>query len=272
MSVRAEAIAAEALREWLLLQLPARVAAANLVRAAVLKAAWAGPYTIADGAQLKIQRVWNSAVSIMVALTAGSRTAAQVASDINAVLPGLATVDSAERLVLTSPTAPVAGTPSYLEVKGDVSPFGWVTSAKSVVSALVAPGWNDVCDGLPQALDFASRGPGTVVVFIGDRRSQPLDDNPRRNEHRVSLDVHVLRVEPDQHPHRTREAIQAAVACVREATLTPAGRQLGVPTTIVHCVPRNAAVAGQPFKEKNSPVLFDGAGFTLEVKVFERPS
>ena len=44
--VRAEQIAADALRNWLLLKLPAKVTAVNLTRAAVLKATLPGPYTI----------------------------------------------------------------------------------------------------------------------------------------------------------------------------------------------------------------------------------
>lgn len=51
-----------------------------------------------------------------VSLTAGSRTAAQVAAQINAAITGLASVDTSLGLVLASATAPTATAPSFVEV------------------------------------------------------------------------------------------------------------------------------------------------------------
>ena len=74
--------------------------------------------------------------------------------------------------------------------------------------------------------DLVNRGPGTVVVIIGDKTSKELP-NPRRDEHLVTTDVSVMRIEPAQQVHRNREHLYASVRCVRELMLSDAGRQFG---------------------------------------------
>jgi len=281
LSLRAPGLAAGALRDWLLLKMPAKVATVNATRAAVLRAPWAGPYTVpSGGATFRIRRTADTSTLVTVTVPdATPITATALAALFNAAVGvTVATVDSAERLVLTSPTAPAADVPSVLvleEASGNTMLGFSRGGARAQVSALIAPGFNDVMDGLPTGFDFVSRGAGTVVVIIGDRRFRPIDSNPRRNEVAVSLDVSVFRVEPISNVHRNREAIQAALACVHELVSTTDGRQLGRVGEVIHCVANAGAVSGKPFSfgKKDSPgPLFDAAAFVLDVKVFERPS
>ena len=70
-----------------------------------------GPYTIAVGETgLELQ-------GQAITLTAGAaRTAAQVAGEINAAVPGLAVTDAEGGLVLTDSDAPTAEAPGYIKV------------------------------------------------------------------------------------------------------------------------------------------------------------
>lgn len=283
MSVQAPALAASALRDWLLLKLPAKVAEVNAARAAVLRSPWAGPYTIPEaGSLLSIRRTYDSSAFVPVSLTGGAspiETSALV-TEINTALGAtVAFADTEDRLCFTSLLAPTAAVPSVLELKGAVGNtiFGFSASgAKAMTTALVAPGYNDVLDGIPQATDFVSKGPGTIVVIIGDRKFNPLE-NHRRNEQLVQLDVAVFRAEPQMQVHRNREHIQAAAQCVFEVLLTDEGKQMGRASVgdVVMARQKGGSISGKPFSfgTKNSPgPLFDAAAFSLEVRVFERPA
>lgn len=297
MNVRAEEIAARALRDWLLLSLPAQVTAINLLRAAVIRAPYFGPYTIPAGATLALNQTPNSDTFTAIApLTTGSRTAAQVAAEINTAMgAAVATVESVyvggvekTRLKLTSTTPPLVGTPctnSTMQIRGGVvdtdcnTAFGWDAGGEKVLStALIAPGSRGVTDGLPLQPDFgpsaADQG-SPIVVIIGDRSSKPVQPPVRRDEYAVTLDLSILRVEPQQQVHRSREHIHAAVQCVRQAILSD--RTLGAHLSgVMLTTETQCRIAALPFKfkdNKDSPVvspLFDGAAMLVEVKVFEQ--
>ncbi len=281
--VFAEQLAARALRDWLLWQLPAKVTAVNAARFASVRAATPGPYTIPSGATLGLSWTYNDAGFEAFAVTAGSRTTAQMVTQINAETgTSVASADADDRLLVTSALAPTAAAPSKLWVRGGTSTdcnsvFGWDPGGeKELLTALVAPGLKGVCNGLPQQPDF---GPaGVVAVVIGTRSSKPVSGGPRRDEFTVTLDLDVLRIDPQQQASRTREHIESAVRCVREVLLTTAGRQLGrarngdimlvdVLSTVVSATPHK-------FKSKEpiSNPLFEGAAMQLSVRVNERPA
>lgn len=283
MSVRPEQIAAIACREWLLLGMPAKVAEVNATRAASLKSPWAGPFTIGASATLGINVTASSDTYVNVALTAGSRTTTQVAAEINATsgLSGVASVDSADRLVLTSPSAPTTSAVSKLFLRGSAldanTVFGFTRGGeRCVTTALVAPGNQDVIDGWPLLSDLCSRGPGTVVVILGDKVTKEAA-NIHKDQHTVTMDISVLRIEPQQQVHRTREHIYAAIRCVRELVVTTTGRQFGKATVgdIMRVRLSAGRVVAKPFsfgnKEGPNP-LFDAAIFNASIDVYERPA
>ena len=237
MSVNPAALAAAALRDWLLWKLPAACVAVNATRAAVLRAPLPGPYTIPASAELGISLTGRGDSPATVPLTAGSRTAAQVAADIEAVLPGVASVDDDLRLVLTSTTAPsytssLVATDSCVSVEPDATganeAIGWGAEGEWCTRTPVTPpGPKGVCDGLPLNFFFdpSQLGKGRVLVTIGERSS--VARARRSFEHDVTLDVAIFRSEPQQVVHQSREHIQAALRAVQEALLTDAGAQLG---------------------------------------------
>lgn len=294
--VLAEELACRALRDWLLLQLPAKVAAVNLTRAAVLRAPYAGPYVFSAGATLGINQTANSDAFSETAFATGSQTTAQVVTAINAAMGAVVASSEAvnadgtlTRLVLTSTTPPLSPDASALSLRGGVNGsdanvvFGWDAGGEKVTTtALVAPGSRGVCNGLPLQPDFGPSGQGggsPIVVIIGDRSSRPVAPVPRRDEYLVSVEMAVLRIEPQQQVHRDREHIHAAVRCVREVLLTDAGRMLGRSgfNDVVLVSETRCKIAALPFKfidNKNAPVvspLFDGAEIMLDIRIFERP-
>lgn len=285
MSVRPEQIAAIACREWLLLGMPAKVAEVNATRFAYLKAPWAGPFAIASGATLGVNVTANSDTFVNVALTSGSRTATEIAADINGTsgLSGVATVDSADRLTLTSPTAPTTSAASKIALRGNAidinTTLGFTKGGeKCVTTALVAPGNQDIIDGWPLLSDLVSRGPGTVVVIIGDKLTKEAD-NIHKDQHTVTMDVSVMRIEPASQIHRNREHLYAAVRCVRELMVSTSGRQFGRADVgdIMRVRPsRGARITAKPLRFGGKDVTpnpyFDGAVFNVEVVVHERNS
>ena len=281
MSQRVEEIAAKALRDFLLVQLPAKATAVNLLRAAVLTAPWAGPYTIPAGAILRVGTALGTYTN--VTLTSGSRTAAQLAADIEAVpaLAGLAAADTASRLALTSLVAPTATVPSILAIGPDnAGTDGAATGSNAALgfdaggnhvqtSAVVAPTYRGVMDGWPVTADFPGRG--AIVVIIGDRSSADVGEK-RRYEKLVDLDLTILRADPAVGQHRNREGIEAAVRCVREVIASD--RHLGRAANgdIMYAEDGPCRISGMPFNfgARGAPVLFDGASMQCGIKVFER--
>lgn len=277
MGVLVEQIAASAIRTHLLANLPAKVAAVNALRAASLLATVAGPYTIASGGKLYVSL--EGATAVTVSLTSGSRTAAQIATEVNATvgLSSVAAADALGRLSLTSQTNPTASTSSVGVTSGtdaanDV--FGWDAGGESVARApLVAPGYRGVADGWPVLNDLG----GGFWVIIGDRESMPAAPGPRVDEYLVGLELAVFCPVTNVQVHRDREALHSCIRCVRELLLTDGGRQAGRASTgdIVLVTEKAARIPGRPwqFKGNDAPnVMFDVAAFNLNVRVFERPA
>lgn len=281
MGVRAEQLACSALRDWLLLQLPAKVAAVNALRAPVLQSPYAGPYTVTSGMKLHVALNASDGPFTDVALTAGTRTAAQVASDVNgtAGLSGVASADSDGRLLLAgaAPTAAIEGVSAGPDSTGANALFGWDAGGEKVVAnPVAAPTYKGVADGLPVVPDM---GPGFWVI-LGRRSSVPVQPDVRRDEYLVTVDVLVMHRETNVFVHRSREHIHSVVRCIREVLLTDRGRHLGREAVgdIVKVGEKSCVVDGVPFSFQGSPGgppppngLFDRAFLQLVVRVFERP-
>lgn len=273
--VRPSALACEALREYLLQHLPARVATLNTARFAVVKSALAGPYVIASGALL----IGTSRpASTSVTLPTGTVTAATIATAINAAVTGVtASADTDGRLVLTATTAPSAGTASAVAVGASSAnaTFGWDDDgAYEVRSALLAPNWKGVLDGFPVALPDYGR---SFAVILEDREDVPLGGY-RRDMHTVTVGMSVWAVDRNVQVHRSREYVQAAVQAVREVLTSDEGRTLGRAALgdVQHVEVSRAKVRGMPFQafdEAKRPLgaPADVASMTVSVKVFARP-
>lgn len=273
------AIAATALREYLLRYLPARVTALNLTRAAVLKSGLVGPFAISSGT-LSIGATRDGGTSVTLP-TGGAVTAAAIAVAINAtpVAGVTASADSDGRLVLTSATTPTGDTLSVVGVGGGNTNnllFGWEANGAHVVrAALEAPLYAGVADGLPVGLpDF---GRGRFAVVIEDRSETPLGGF-RRDEHTVTLALSVWAVDKAVGVHRSREYIQAAAQAVRDVLEADDGRTLGRAAVgdVQHVSITAEKIRGTPFQafdETRRPLgpPADVASMTVQVKVFQRP-
>lgn len=291
-TVSPEAIAASAFRNWLLWKLPAACVAVNSGRAAVLRTPTPGPFVIPSGAALRFSVGDKAGLTYSVALTSGSRTSTQVAAEVNAELAGIATVDTDDRLVLTSNTAPsydanLAHINSVVAVGADSTgtnlALGWDPGGEwSITTPVVPPGPQGVADGMPVGGLFnpSQLGKGRVLVTIGDRNSSPHHDNPRTFEWNVLLDVAIFRAEPQQVVHQTREGIQAALQAVRACLLTDAGKQLGRASSgdITYCYERKVRVSPWSFRAQDSSgkptpggILFDAINATFLVRVYQSP-
>lgn len=278
MSGDVEAIATRSLRDYLLLKLPARCTAVNAARAAVLRAPLAGPYTISANKTLGL--LVADTTFREVTLTAGTRTATQVAADINATagLTGYAAVDSLQRWYVTSPTAPSASADSRVWLRGGTATdanttFGFDAGGYKVgASALLPPYASNVFDGWPVTPVFTTSAAigARIAIVIGERKGVPLAPI-RRDEHTVTTDLTILRMDNTGDAARTREAIGAALQCVREVLLNLAdGRTLG---GSVQCVEEvDSFVSARPFSfTKDFHPLYDAAILRLRVRVFQRP-
>ncbi len=276
MPIRPEALAASVLRDYLLLALPAKVAALNAARAPVLKSPLAGPFAVPPGARLLLR---EGAVSYPVVLTSGSRTATQLAVDFAAAGFAGASSDVRGRLVLTG-AAPAAGAWQRLElasegeaggVAGVHALFGWDSGGNRVVrSPLVAPTYRGLYDGFPVQPDFP--GGGALVVILGDRRATP-QPNVRRDMHDVQVTVHLLRAEPQAATHASREGIQACLQAVRECIHE--SRTLDESETsdrhIMLTEVESTEVGGRPLLMEGLPGLFfDSAEVRVRIRVYER--
>lgn len=273
-NITVEQLAVTALREWLLLQLPAKVAAVNAQRFAVLKAPIAGPYVIPPNAKLhhsstRIEGPWTD-----IALTSGTRSATQVAADVELVVPGIASADAFGRLALTAAAAPIVGTDSLVALGPDTTganaALGFDAGGeRAQTSALVCPGYKGVADGTPMHPDM---GPGFWLI-LGDALSVPVRPDVRRDEYTVAISLALSVPVPSGSMHRTREHLRAAMRCVREVLFndpTSQGRTLGGVLGIQLVTETQALVKSRPVQFKEMPnAMFSRAQFQLNVRVYE---
>lgn len=287
-----EDAAARALRDWLLWQLPAACVLVNAQRAAFLRAPRPGPYTVPALAVLKLSVTDKAGTTASGALTAGSRTATQMATDINAIIASTASVDSDDHLLLTSTNAPsyvdatLVATDSVVAVGVDLTganaALGFETSGQhSLRTPVTHPGPDGVLDGYPVGDVFmpSANGKGRVLVTIGARRSQLVERNPRRGEWNVELTVEVFRAEPKQAVHQTRDGIQAALWAIRTCLFTDAGKQLGraggpPKGDVVLALEQGVDINPFSFQRKDSAgqkagPLFDAASMKLGLRIFQ---
>ncbi len=143
MALAAYTTARTALRSYLLAALPGKMAALNALRAASITSRIQN-FTIPASAVLKLST--QGAATSSVPLTAGTRTAAQIVTDITAVLAGIAATDSQGRVVITSATAPsgspLTGTRSQVTLGADTTganaALGWSVGGNTIIRAPVA--------------------------------------------------------------------------------------------------------------------------------------
>lgn len=273
MSVRPEALAVQALQEYLLRKLPAKVATINAARYATLKAARAGPYVVPAGATLTIAND-RTAAGTAYAITAGTRTAAQIVVDLGLCVEATASADTDGRLVLSTEGGPTEGAPVCVAVHAAswLNVFGWDLGGEhDARAAITAPQRKGVSDGYGATPPDAGR---TFWVVIADRDSSPVAPDNRRDETQVllSLDVWV----PDRigNQQRSKENLGAVLQCLREVLLTPEGRQLGRGATgdIVFGAIHRTRIAGTAKAIAEAPgVLFDTASLTVSLKIYEVP-
>ena len=278
MSESPAQLAVRALREHLLATLPAKVAAINTERKAVVRSALTEPFIIPADAVLKTGVV-RDGLLISSPLTAGTRTAAEVALDIMAGDPYvIATADAFGRVVLTQEFAPSDGVPSTVVVAPDTTganvALGWEPGGVHVTRAAIdTPTWRSVVDG---DWTLAPDMDGGFWVCIGDRtvRPWPVAPNIRRDEYQVTMVLDIIRrFGANQTPHRDREAIGACVRAVDEVLRTTTGRQLGRAAygDVMLADVGQVRIASSSFDSKRG-FLFDVAQMTLTVRIFQRAS
>jgi hypothetical protein len=265
-TVQAELTAVNALRDYLLRALPAKVASINTGRTAFLRAPYAGPYTIPSGGSLKLGIVPGSEAT--QTLTAGSRTTAQVVSELSAT--GItASADAQDRLLLTATAVPVVDTPSFVSLGEDSTGtnqvFGWGPGGDDAIrEALVAPGMDGVMDGDNRLLD-TRRGFG---VMIGERKSQATRNNIRYDETDVTMKVSVLVPVPggsqDSYQEHVGQCVRAVRECIYEDRTLDARVQL--------CTVENVTIMGPTYalEEAGVSMLLSRADLLVRCRVFER--
>lgn len=275
--VAPDALVVQALREYLLRYLPAKVAQLNALRPAVLKAALAEPYTVPSGAVLQLSAAGHEAAPTAVPLTAGVRTSAQLVADVAAVAPpGLvASTDEAGRFVLTATAAPTSSSPSLIRAAADTTganlALGWADGGEHVeMASLQAPSWRGIVDGRPLAVPDMGQG---FWLMLGNRTVRPTHPGIRRDTHNVIFAVEVWRPFSSD-VHRSREAISSCVRAVRELLEAGDGRYLGRQGAgdVQLVTVGDVTINGDPLAFQEVPgVLFDLARLTLNVRVFQRP-
>ena len=275
--VAPDALVVQALREYLLRYLPAKVAQINALRPAVLKSALAEPYTVPSGAVLQLSAAGHEAAPTAVPLTAGVRTSAQLVADVAAVAPpGLvASTDEAGRFVLTATAAPTSSSPSLIRAAADTTganlALGWADGGEHVeMASLQAPSWRGIVDGRPLAVPDMGQG---FWVLLGNRTVRPTHPGIRRDTWLVTFAVEVWRPFSSD-VHRSREAISSCVRAVRELLEAGDGRYLGRQGAgdVQLVTVGDVTINGDPLAFQEVPgVLFDLARLTLNVRVFQRP-
>lgn len=280
MTIRASALAAQALREYLLLTLPAQVAVVNLTRAATLTTPAAGPWVIPATPTLGIS-LTGAASYTAVTLTAGSRSASQIATEINATggLAGVASALSDGRLRLTSPTTPTGpDTVSVVALEADGangcnSVLGFDPGGECIVRApLIAPTGKGLCDGEPLVLEPLAQG--RMIVVIRDREDVAVPNELRREERLATMELLVYVPMTRQAWHQSREEIQSAVECILDVISSTSGRQLARSSEndvgFVQC--KSVKVSGSSWAMQKQNFLCDIAKLTLTARVFQRPT
>ena len=278
MTVRASALAAQALREYLLLSLPAQVAVVNLTRAAVLTTPAAGPWTIPAAATLGISLTGASGFT-SVSLTAGSRSASQLATEINTALAAtIATATTDGRLRLTSTTTPTGpDTVSCVALDADATgaalAMGFDPGGEIVVRApIVTPTNKGVCDGEPLVLEPLAQG--RMIVVIRDREDSAVPSELRREERLATMELLVYVPMTRQDYHQSREEIQAAVECILDVISSTSGRQLARSDVndvgYVQC--KSVKVSGSTWALPKQNFMCDIARLVITARVFQRPT
>lgn len=286
-----EATAAKALRDWLLWNLPDSCVAVNLTRAAVLKATTPGPYVVPAAAELYVSLVGKNDAGVSHALTAGTRSATQLAADCNLVTPGIAGVDADDFFYLTGSmpsfvTDTLVATNSCIAVAPGASNaiFGWDLGGECFITTPVTPpGPQGVADGWPlnRWLNPSQLGKGRVCVTIGGRPSALTKSNPRLSEYDVTLDVGIFRAEPQQQVHQTREGINAALTAVRSVLTTDEGKRLGRGRygDVMNCIELSTNISPVSFptldaegKSQPGGLFFDSVAVKYLVRVYQTPT
>lgn len=273
--VNPEAIACSMLREYLLAYMPLRLADINSARRATVKSATLGPWAISSG-QLTLATARGAAGSAVTLPTGPAVSAATIAAAITTAAIGVdAYGDSAGRLVLLSGDDVTSTGSSALVVLPGASNFlfGWPAEGCHDVRGLInEPTWKSVMDGWPVGIPDAK----TMSIILGDRDTTPLGGY-RRDEYLVTVELAVWNVDAAVTGHRTREAIQACVQCVREVLESDEGRRLGDVTGVIqHVSVGRVRVRGMPFSAFDEQRRLIGppsdvASMQVQVKVFARP-
>lgn len=277
MTISASALTASALREFLLASLPAQVATRNASRAAKLTTPQAGPWALPSGAEISVSL--NNSTFTTVALTSGSRTAAQIAAEVEATagLAGVASALTDGRLRFTSTATPSGSDTAsavYLgaDTTGAMAALGFDPAGESCVRApLVAPTSKGIYDGEPLVLDpFAN---GRMLLVLGDRSDVGVPNELRRDERLATVVMRVFVPASRQDYHASREEIQSAVECVVDAISTTSGRQLAraADGDVGFVQVKSVKVAGAPFSNVKQPnFLLDVAELVITARVYQR--
>lgn len=274
--IRASALAAQALREYLLAKLPAQVAVVNLTRAATLTTPAAGPWTIPSGGSVSLSLDGTNFTPCP--LTTGSQGATQLSSDINSAMGATiatALVDGRMRWTSTTPpTGPDTASMLFLatDSTGANLALGFDPAGESCVRApLIAPTSKGVCDGEPTG-PMEPYAAGRMVVVIMDRSDVAVVNELRREERLATLNVRVY-VPMIRQQYQTREEIQSACECILDVISSTNGRQIGRSSEndvgFVQC--KSLKVSGSSWTTKSTNLLLDLAELTLTARVFQRP-
>lgn len=283
-AVNPEALAVRLFGEYMLANLPARVTAINAARAVTLKSAYMGPFTIPVGGVINIG-ITRDDTAIGVGLTNGSRTAAQIATEVNnaLILGGNTTVvasaDSDGRLVLTgaAPTSSVVSGVSVRPAGLDVDTnevFGWSLGGEyAVAAAIVTPSLRHFRDGWGERMPDGDGG--RFYLIVRDEKTTLIQANKHaRNEYEVQFPVMILCPEPTGAEVRNRDRIRACVQAVREVLSPAVGRMLGRGANgdVMICQLIQSGIAESPFRFTGSDKralgpLFDAAEIVIGLRV-----
>jgi hypothetical protein len=278
-TVLAEELASTALRDWLLLSMPAAVERVNTERNAVLSAGKPGPYTIpptAADAQFNMGTHKGQAAP-GATVVAGDYTAAELVTAFNNGTPYpdlLAEVDAIGRFSVRT-NAGTVNNPATLYLGPELTAgfnaaLGWPAEKFITKYAIETPALEGVFDGWPVLAELTR----PCVLIIGDREYVPLEPQ-RRDEYDVTLDLTIMVAAQQGENHKSREAITGAVRAVRTALFdTAGGRQLGLDSgdnMVVRVRQRRGFISGKPFSfNKSFNPLYDVAVLTLVVTTYCR--